>query len=153
MRFAIDLPNEAATAALGRTLGAALRAGDVVGLVGPLGAGKSALARAAIAALTGEADAPSPTFGLAIRYEAAPAAVWHFDLYRLARPGDVYELGIEEAFDGGISIIEWPERIAALLPDESLIVRLDHAGCGRRAIIDAPDAWGPRLEGLEGTPE
>jgi tRNA threonylcarbamoyladenosine biosynthesis protein TsaE len=153
MRFAIELPDEAATAALGRALGSALRPGDVVGLVGPLGAGKSALARAAIAALTGETDAPSPTFGLAIRYEAAPAAVWHFDLYRLARLEDVFELGIEEAFDSGISIIEWPERIAALLPDETLIVRLDHAGEGRRALIDAPASWEARLAALEGPKE
>jgi tRNA threonylcarbamoyladenosine biosynthesis protein TsaE len=150
MRFSIDLPDEAATGALGRALGALLRPGDVVGLVGALGAGKSSLARAAIAALTGELDIPSPTFGLAIRYDAPDAAIWHFDLYRLARSADAWELGLEDAFDSGISLIEWPERIAALLPEETLIVRLDHAGAGRRALIDAHAGWETRLAALEG---
>jgi len=148
MRLTIDLPDEAATAQLGGALGALLRRGDAVALSGPLGAGKTALARAAIAVMTGEAEAQSPTFGLVHVYEGAAAPVWHFDLYRLDRPEDVHELGLEEALDEGVALIEWAERIDALLPEDALIVRLDHAGAGRRATIEAGGAWPRRLAAL-----
>lgn len=146
----IDLPDEAATARLGRALGGTLRPGDVVALTGPLGAGKTALARAAIAVITGEEDAQSPTFGLVHLYDGETARVWHFDLYRLARPEDVHELGLEEALSDGVAMIEWAERIDALLPDDALIVRLDHVGAGRRATIEAVGAWPRRLAALSG---
>ncbi len=147
----VDLPDEAATEALGRALACARRVGDVIALAGPLGAGKTALARAYVAEATGTPDAPSPTFGLVHQYEASDCAIHHFDLYRLERPGDVWELGLEDALDGGVSLIEWPERIADWLPASTLLVRLSPLGDRRSALLrgDA-SAWRDRLAALPG---
>lgn len=142
----IDLPDEAATKALGERLSRVLAAGDVVKLEGDLGVGKSTLARALIAALTGVTDAPSPTFTLVETYEGPDFALWHFDLYRLEKPEEVFELGLEEALDGGASLIEWPQRAERLLPAEALTVRLEIAGAGRRAVMEGNDAWRARLK-------
>ena len=141
----VNLSDEAATQALGAALGGALGAGDVVRLVGDLGAGKSTLARGLIAALAGVENAPSPTFTLVETYEARAFALWHFDLYRLDKPGDVWELGLEEALDGGVLLIEWPDRIDGLLPPGALTVSLAEAGGGRRAIFDGGEEWAARL--------
>ena len=142
----IDLPDEQATGALGAALAPVLRAGDVIKLAGDLGAGKSTLARALIAALTGVPEAPSPTFTLVETYDGPDFALWHFDLYRLERADDVWELGLEEALDDGASLIEWPSRAGGLLPDHALGVRLEIAGAGRRAVFDGNQAWGDRLK-------
>lgn len=144
------LPDEAATAALGAALAPLARAGDVIGLSGPLGAGKTTLARGFIAALTGAREAPSPTFALVEPYEVRPDApdgftLWHFDLYRLEKAEDVWELGWEEALETGAALVEWPERVAALLPEDALIVRLDPAGAGRRARFAGGGDWPARL--------
>ena len=144
-KISIDLEDEKATAALGSRLAALLRADDVVRLSGDLGAGKSTLARGAIAALTGTKDAPSPTFTFVETYEAQNLTLWHFDLYRLEQPGDVWELGLEEALEDGAVLIEWPERIEGVLGDEGLVIRLDIAGAARRAQIHADSAWKDRL--------
>ncbi len=141
-----DLPDEAATRALGARLARALGAGDVVRLEGDLGAGKSTLARALIAALTGFEEAPSPTFTLVETYESPDFALWHFDLYRLEKPEEVYELGLEEALDGGAALIEWPQRAEGLLPADALTVRLEIAGAGRRAVMEGNEAWAARLK-------
>lgn len=141
----LTLPDEAATAALGGALAPLLRPGDVVALSGPLGAGKTTLARGLIAALCGAREAPSPTFALALAYDAPGFALWHFDLYRLERAEDAYELGLEEAFASGASLIEWPERIAALLPPDALLIRLDAEGDGRRARLRGGGEWPARL--------
>lgn len=143
--IALTLADEAATAALGGALAPLLRPGDVVALSGPLGAGKTTLARGLIAALTGARETPSPTFALALTYEAPGFSLWHFDLYRLERAEDAYELGLEEAFASGASLIEWPERIAALLPADALMIRLDAAGPGRRARLRGGEGWRTRL--------
>jgi len=109
----------------------------VVALAGDLGAGKTTFARALIAAFAAEAgqpapEVPSPTFTLVQTYEFPRATIWHFDLYRIERPEDALELGIEEAFADGIALIEWPERLGPLLPARRMEVRL--------AFGDAPDA-------------
>ena len=140
-----DLPGEAATKALGAALARVLAAGDVVRLEGALGAGKSTLARALIAAATGVKDAPSPTFTLVETYEGPHFALWHFDLYRLEKPEDAWELGLEEALDGAAALVEWPERAAGLLPADALTVRLEIAGAARRAVIEGNEAWRARL--------
>src|SRR5689334_8638132 len=101
----VALPDEAATDRLGRALAGAVRVGDVIALWGDLGAGKTRLARACIAALTGEAEVPSPTFTLVQTYEAAIGTVWHFDLYRLSAAEEALELGFEEALSGGVVLI------------------------------------------------
>lgn len=128
MTGAVHLENEAATARLGARLGAALAPGDTVLLRGGLGAGKTALARAAIAARLKAAgrpaeDIPSPTFTLVQVYEA-DAPIWHADLYRLSAEEEVFELGLEDAFDAAIAFVEWPERLGALKPPRWLEIAL-----------------------------
>ncbi|MBM3555591.1 MAG: tRNA (adenosine(37)-N6)-threonylcarbamoyltransferase complex ATPase subunit type 1 TsaE [Alphaproteobacteria bacterium] len=146
-RFA--LPDVAATAALAGRIARLVAVGDVLALRGDLGAGKTTFARHVIAALTGaEVEVPSPTFTLVQTYETRVGLVWHFDLYRLERPDDAWELGIEEAFASGISLIEWPERLGALLPEDRLDIRFAiAAGEARSATLLAQGAWRGRLDG------
>jgi tRNA threonylcarbamoyladenosine biosynthesis protein TsaE len=148
--IAFDLPDEAATAALAARLAARARPGDVIALKGELGAGKTSFARSFIRALGGTGEVPSPTFTLAQVYDLATATIWHFDGYRLRDPEEAWELGIEEAFADGISLVEWPERFGALLPARRLEVALSPGPTplARRAVIDAPDGWADRLAGL-----
>src|SRR5690242_11670525 len=132
----IDLADERATLALGARLAGAAVRGDVFALAGDLGAGKTTLARGFIRALTTpEEEVPSPTFTLVQTYDTPKGMVWHFDLYRLEDPEEAWELGIEEAFADGISLVEWPERLGALLPARRRAVSLELAGAGRRARI------------------
>ena len=135
--FFMLLPDEAATERLGATLAARLKPGDVVGLKGGLGAGKTTLARAILRAASGDPAliVPSPTFTLVEVYETKSGTYWHFDLYRLEKPEQVYELGWEEALAEGIVLIEWPEQLGGLLP-RHLSVTLEIAGDGRRALLD-----------------
>lgn len=147
MEFAVALPDEDATRRLGAAIAARLAPGDIVALSGPLGAGKTTLARGAIAALAGSGDAPSPTFTLVETYETRRFPLFHFDLYRLEKAEDVYELGYEDALDG-VSLIEWPERIGRLLPSTALVVLLSMDGAGRRALVRGEDFWAGRLQGL-----
>ena len=123
--------------------------GDVIGLYGPLGSGKTAFARAFIRARLGRPveEVPSPTFTLVQLYEHAAGAIWHFDLYRLSAPEDAYELGIEDAFAGAVSLIEWPERLGALMPADWLEVRLA-PGADEEARIVTITSHGPRGEAL-----
>lgn len=142
----IALPDAAATLALGRRLGALLGRGDVVCLSGGLGAGKTTLARGAIEAWTGKAEeAPSPTFTLVQTYEGAKGELWHVDLYRLKRPEDAWELGLEDAFVDAACLIEWPERLEGQLPRDRLDIALSPRGEGRGAALTAHGAWSTRL--------
>jgi tRNA threonylcarbamoyladenosine biosynthesis protein TsaE len=151
----LDLPDLAATEAFGRRLARQLRRGDVVALKGGLGVGKTTLARAIVAGLSpGSGDVPSPTFTLVQTYPVelgdGPADLWHFDLYRLDRPDQVYELGIEEALAEGVLLIEWPELAAGLLPKEQVLT-IDlqiMAGEARRAALSGGAAWRGRLAAL-----
>ena len=143
-----DLPDEAATAALAARIAALARKGDVIALRGDLGAGKTCFARAFIRALgDAEEEVPSPTFTLVQVYRPG---IWHFDLYRLRAPEEAWELGIEEAFADGIALIEWPERLGALLPRERLDVGLAFADLpqARCAALDAGSEWRERLAGI-----
>ena len=135
--FSMSLPDERATDQLGATLAARLRIGDVVGLKGELGAGKTTLARAILRAAAEDARliVPSPTFTLVEVYDTPRGAIWHFDLYRLEAPEQVYELGWEEALADGVVLLEWPERLGPLLP-QHLSVILEIEGDGRRALLD-----------------
>lgn len=132
----LDLPDPEATEALGRKLSLRARAGDVILLEGPIGAGKSCLARAFIRARLGdEEEVPSPTFTLVQIYEAEGVEIWHADLYRLTHPDEVWELGLDDAFTAAICLVEWPDRLGAHVPQGALRIRLDAAGEGRRAVI------------------
>ena len=145
----VSLPTPEATARLGAALSACLATGDVIALVGELGAGKTTLARGLIEALTGERDAPSPTYTLVQTYQTAEFEIWHADLYRLERPSEAVNLGLEDAFVEAVCVIEWPERLGALLPSDGLTIRLTADGGGRTALLSAPGGgWLERLEGL-----
>ena len=134
--FAIRLPDEAATARFGAALAGALAPGDTVLLAGPLGAGKSALARAVIQALLGarEAEVPSPSYTLVNVYETQRGTVWHADLYRLGGEAEeLEELGLAEAMAGGaLVLVEWPERLGPALPARRLEIALSAPPAGGR---------------------
>ncbi len=147
-----DLPDPDATDRLGAAIARLLRSGEAVLLYGPLGMGKSTLARGLIRALTRpDEDVPSPTFTLVQFYESEPP-VAHFDLYRLTRPEEASEIGLDEALDEGCAVIEWPERLgddpAVWLAPDRLTVALAEAGDGRRATVSGAGAWESKVMDL-----
>ena len=158
--LSLHLPDADATAALARRVAAQARPGDVIALTGDLGAGKSTFARAFIHALPDPQGAypdehvPSPTFTLVQTYDRRPAPVWHFDLYRLGDPSEVVELGWDEARDGGIVLVEWPDRLGPLAPRDRLDVTLvlpdaaDPDEAGRTAVLQGGGAWIARVDAL-----
>lgn len=130
------LPDDAATSRLGAILAKHLRAGDTVLLHGPIGAGKTHLARALIQARLGVAeDVPSPSFTLVQTYGADADEIWHADLYRLSHPDEVLELGLGDAFATAICLVEWPDRLGKLTPANALRITLSDEGEGRRAVL------------------
>lgn len=135
-----DLPDPEATDRLARVLAHGLCAGDAVLLSGPIGAGKSHLARRLIRERLGnpDEDVPSPSFTLVQTYPADPP-IWHADLYRLTHPDEVLELGLDEAFRSAICLIEWPDRLGADAPETAITVTLSLAEKGRRAQVTVPD--------------
>jgi tRNA threonylcarbamoyladenosine biosynthesis protein TsaE len=143
----VDLPDETATAALAAGIAAMVAPGDIIALKGDLGTGKTAFARAFIRACGNQDEVPSPTFTLVQVYDAGPTVIWHFDLYRIRAPEEAWELGIEDAFFAGISLIEWPERLGPLLPQRRLELSFafgDEPGV-RRIAIDPGKDWEARL--------
>jgi tRNA threonylcarbamoyladenosine biosynthesis protein TsaE len=147
----LTLADAAATERLARAIAPHLRAGDMVGLTGGLGAGKSTFARALIAArlaaLGRAEDIPSPSYTLVQTYdlgpEDRPLELWHADLYRLAAPAELAELGLEDAFAAAITVVEWAERLGPLLPARRLMLALDltpGAEDARRARLSAHGA-------------
>lgn len=118
--------SEKETAAIAAKLAMEARRGDIFLLRGKLGAGKTVFARSFIRTLTGqpEMEVPSPTFMLVQTYEAGDLRLWHFDLYRLEDPEEVYELGWEEALSDGIVLVEWPERLGSLKPSRYLDIHI-----------------------------
>jgi tRNA threonylcarbamoyladenosine biosynthesis protein TsaE len=133
----IDLPDLAATERLAAQLADVARTGDAILLHGPLGAGKTALARAFLRQASGDPalEVPSPTFTLVQEYDTALGTIRHFDLWRLDGPAAMAELGWDEAQDG-IVLVEWPERLGALRPADALVVTLvPLEGNARRAEL------------------
>lgn len=132
--------NEAETESLAETLAVISRQGDIWGLNGTLGAGKSVFARAFIKKLTDAKEVPSPTFTLLQTYNAKSFDIYHYDLYRLENPMEIFELGVEEAFYSGVSLVEWPEKMAGLAPRNMWHVTIEPVQEGRRIIISTDDA-------------
>ena len=140
------LPNLKATRNLAKTLAPLLRPGDVVTLEGPIGIGKTTFIRALLETLGCIEDVPSPTFNLLHTYELGSVTFWHFDLFRIERLPDVYELGIEDALETGICLIEWPKVMANLLPTERLELEFFYQEeCSRRVSLKGNGTWGQRL--------
>ncbi len=144
--LSLFLEDERSTDRLGEDLALALRAGDCLALSGDLGTGKSSLARALLRAMADdeELEVPSPTFTLVQSYDLR-IPVSHFDLYRLGDPGELTELGFDEALQNGICLVEWPEMAEGDLPVDRINLRLDHEGKGRRVTISAPKAQTARI--------
>lgn len=136
------LAREADTRALGAAIAHALQPGEAVCLSGPLGAGKSVLARALVRTLTTpDEEVPSPTFTLVQFYEGEGLDVAHFDLYRLTAADEAYEIGLDEALDHGAAVIEWPERLEGRLPRDRLDIEIRLDGTARRARLAPAGAW------------
>lgn len=125
----ILVDNPEATSRLAALISPHLAPGDVVGLVGDLGAGKSHFARALIAtrlaALGRREEIPSPSFTLVQTYDLGDTEIWHVDLYRLGDPDEICELGIDDAFETCIVLVEWIDRVGTLKPDRVLRIELD----------------------------
>jgi tRNA threonylcarbamoyladenosine biosynthesis protein TsaE len=151
-RAEIALPDQAATERLAAALAGAVGPGDTLLLDGPIGAGKTAFARALIAARLAAAgappeDIPSPTFSLVQTYRAGPLQIWHADLYRLTHPDEVAELGLEEAFPAALCLVEWPDPLGAAAPRGALRL-VFAAGPGpeaRRLTLSGAAGWAGRL--------
>ena len=152
----IDLPGEAATAALAARVAPWIKPGDLIALSGDLGAAKTTFARALIRSLTGDPalEAPSPTFTLMQTYDGPGYPIVHADFYRIRRPDELLNLGWDEATEGALTLVEWPDRAGdSLNPDRlEIAFELDAAkGANyRRAILTGRGAWGPRLARARG---
>ena len=135
------LKDEEATLAVGARLAAAARGGDVITLSGPLGVGKTALARGFIAALGHEGEVPSPSFAIVQPYEELELPVWHVDLYRIEEPSEIDELGLDSAVDA-VLLVEWPERAGESAWPDALALSLDFAQDGERILTaKVPPSW------------
>jgi tRNA threonylcarbamoyladenosine biosynthesis protein TsaE len=138
------LEDEQATAAAGARLARVVRRGDVITLAGPLGVGKTALARGFIAALGHRGDVPSPSFAIVQPYEELDPPVWHVDLFRIEQPDELQELGLDSAADA-VLLVEWPERAGPNMWPESLALSLEFADDGGRILTaKVPPSWDGR---------
>lgn len=138
------LADEAATRAFGAALATALRPGDVVTLCGPLGAGKTTLARGLVHALGEAGEVPSPSFALVQPYDDLPLPVWHADLYRIDYPSELLELGLDEILDHGALIVEWPERAPGAWPHALALSLEPLDSAARRLTAKVPPSWEER---------
>jgi tRNA threonylcarbamoyl adenosine modification protein YjeE len=149
----IELPDAAATAAVGAHLAEALRGGDAIALCGELGAGKTTLVAGLVAAL-GAGDAHSPTFALVHEYLGGRLIVWHVDLYRVERPAELRELGLDELVGDprGIVVVEWADRFS-VLPVDHLVLELHHVGDRRTLVATGTGPRGKALADTVGPPK
>ena len=135
------LVGEEETAAIGAALAGQIRPGDVIRLAGPLGVGKTALARGLIAALGHQGDVPSPSFAIVQPYDDLEPPVWHVDLYRIEDLSEIDELGLDGAADA-VLLVEWPERAGRHEWPEALVLSLSFAPNGDRILTaEVPPSW------------
>ncbi|MET4732442.1 tRNA threonylcarbamoyladenosine biosynthesis protein TsaE [Thalassospira sp. MBR-102] len=154
MTRTVTVSDQNGTEALAGKLAALAKPGDVILMHGTLGMGKSAFCRAYIRALANNPheEVPSPTFTLVQIYELAPIPVWHFDLYRLSDPEEIHELDIEDAFADGVSLIEWPDRLEYLTPENRLDIHIEPGSTiDARVFQLLPHGadWQKRIENLD----
>jgi tRNA threonylcarbamoyladenosine biosynthesis protein TsaE len=141
----LDLPDLVAMQALGGRIASRLRPGDVIALSGPLGTGKTTLARSIILALGHRGEVPSPTFTILETYDLNPPVV-HADFYRLENLQEVAELGLDDYREGAVLLAEWPERAGGFAHEPGcLTIALEIAGNGRKAIVEGGAAWHGRM--------
>ena len=135
------------TEALGAAIGRIIRPGDVIALFGELGMGKTTLTRGLLHALGLEGDVASPTFPIIQTYDVPDVRIplWHVDLYRIEDPGELDELGLDDARAYAALAIEWPERLGSVLWPDALRLHLTSASGGGRALTaTVPPAWESR---------
>jgi tRNA threonylcarbamoyladenosine biosynthesis protein TsaE len=135
------LRTEEETAAFGAALARVARSSDVITLSGPLGVGKTALARGFLGALGHEGEVPSPSFAIVQPYDELNPQVWHVDLYRIEDPSEIEELGLDAAADA-VLMVEWPERAGAKAWPNALRLSLDVTQDGDRILTaEVPPSW------------
>jgi tRNA threonylcarbamoyladenosine biosynthesis protein TsaE len=134
--FPTETTSAEATQALGRRLATVLQPGTVVALYGDLGAGKTQLVKGCCAGYgIDPATVSSPTFTIVHEYAGEPFPLYHFDAYRIEDADEFFDLGYEDYFYGdGVCFVEWPERVAALIPPDALRLHLRHLGGDQRRI-------------------
>ncbi len=152
MEKLFELRSPEDTQAFAESLAPHLTAGDIILLEGPIGAGKTHFARSLIQSLLSEPeDIPSPTFTIVQVYDGPDCEIWHSDLYRLSHPDEAIELGLEEAFETAICLIEWPDRLGDMTPSSALKITFAVAGEveSRTARLEWTDtSWSPKIEAL-----
>ncbi|MBO9510838.1 tRNA (adenosine(37)-N6)-threonylcarbamoyltransferase complex ATPase subunit type 1 TsaE [Erythrobacter sp. A6_0] len=142
----LTLPDLNAVAALGRRIAAKLQPGDVVALSGDLGAGKTTLSRAILAAAGHAGEVPSPTFTIIETYARTDPPMVHADFYRLDDPSELEEIGLDDYREGAALLAEWPDRAGGFAHEPAcLSVELENGGEGRRAIVEGGSAWHGRM--------
>lgn len=148
--FEFSLVDEDATARLATQMAEQLKIGDTLLLEGDVGAGKSAFARALIRARLGRMeDVPSPTFTLVQTYEDYSGDIWHCDLYRLTHPDEALELGLDEAFETAICVIEWPDRLGDVAPKAALTLAFEACATNHHVTLSGENPWKERLQRLQ----
>jgi len=151
VRPALSLPDPEATTRLAQALAQQLGPGDVLLLEGQIGAGKTHFARALIQSLLARPeDVPSPTFTLVQVYEAPGFEIWHADLYRLSHPDEALELGLADAFETALCLVEWPRKLGADRPKKALTLQFSVYSDDSRSVefLSDSDTWRARLRGL-----
>lgn len=151
--LSLNVAGEKDTAAFAEKLSALVKKRDVLTLNGTLGAGKTAFARAFIRSVcAAEVDVPSPTFNLLLLYDSPKGPIYHYDFYRLEDPEEVWELDVEEAYEEGITLMEWVERLEDLGPEDPLEIRIifpENGLEGERIItLTGSNNWQKRLKEL-----
>lgn len=131
----ISVKTESQMLELGARLGRALQAGDVIALVGGLGAGKTTLVRGLVQSVDPSETVPSPTYTLVQTYDVYGLTLWHCDLYRLEHSDEAYELGLMDAMGEDVCLIEWPDRLGDLLPRDSLRVEISFDHEARKVVL------------------